>query len=109
MDVEQAIDNVERICGSLQASFAPELRGLALRVETLRGRLGAAAQGSVSERVQRGFDALHEELRVAEGRLRESVESAKRQLVLIARILEAERGGPVLRCENEALKQKAVR
>ncbi len=109
MDVEQAIDNVERICGSLQASFAPELRGLALRVETLHARLGAAAQGSVSERVQEGFDALQEELRAVEGRLRESVEAAKRQIVLIAHILEAERRGAVLRCENEALKQKAVR
>ncbi len=106
--VKEAVSNVESIRKALQDFLAPELRGIAIRLEALDRRLedlkGEVVGGRDELRALR--EELRGELHAVEARMKEALEQAKREVLLRFELADAQQQISLLAKENLELKQK---
>ncbi len=108
MKIKEAVSNVESIRKALQDFLAPELRGIAERLEALDRRLedlkGEVVGGRDELRSLR--EELRGELHAVEARMKEAIEQAKREVLLKFELADSQQRNALLAKENDELKQK---
>ena len=88
----------DEIRKAIQDILAPELRGISVRLDGLDKRFDLM-HGEVS--------GMREELRAVEGRMKDALEQAKREILLTVQLADAEQRNVVLARKVGELEQKS--
>ncbi len=100
--MKEIVSNLETVRRALQDFLAPELRGIAVWLEAIDKRLETMSGDMTGIR-----DELRNELHAVEGRMKEAIEQAKRELLLTVRLADAEERIAVLSRKVSEKEQKS--